>query len=186
MKKLRKRILLMLLFLCGIMTAEAENPAWYNLSHVKGIHAVGLNGGTGWGNTFQVDVFHQYYFHRKWAYITHLQYERGFFNLSGFNAINLMPSIEASVWNPTTWCHLHLTADVILGWDFWNNSTIKSNANGFALGANLGFNFEFLPIPECSILVGAKQGWKYSWLSDKSDYNYFVPQFFVGVKYNIK
>ncbi|MBR6685919.1 MAG: hypothetical protein IKL69_00740 [Paludibacteraceae bacterium] len=81
------------LVLCVILQIYANDA----VRHVKGIHTIGVRGGTGWGDTFIVGISHQYYFHKQWSYVTHIDYERGIFNKSGFNAVNLMPGVEGCV-----------------------------------------------------------------------------------------
>ena len=178
-----KKFLLLLGLMAIVASADAQTN--FGLRHVKGVHTLGVRGGTGWGNTFDVGVSHQYYFHNTWSYVTHLDYERGVFNKSGFNAVNLMPGVEGCVWNPNTWFFLHLTGNAILGWDFWDQPEMQVSDNGFALGVAFGFNLEFYVMPELSFTVAAQQGWKYSWLQN-GGYNYFCPLFSAGIKYNIR
>lgn len=175
----------LLIFIGLTAIVASANAQGLGLRHVKGIHTVGVRGGTGWGDTFIVGISHQYYFHKQWSYVTHIDYERGMFNKSGFNAVNLMPGVEGCVWNPTTWLYLHLTGNAILGWDFWQQKDMVAKDNGFAVGVALGFNLEFYAMPELSFTIAAQQGWKYSFLKN-GDYNYFCPLFSAGIKYNIR
>ena len=82
------------------------------LSHIKGMHAIGIRGGTGLGNTFDVGVMYQYHFSRRWSFTTNVDFEKGSFNNAGFWCVRALPGVECRVWHPTSWFYLHLTGDV--------------------------------------------------------------------------
>lgn len=176
----------------GIMlVALSANAAErYGLTHVKGINTVGVKAGTGWGDTFDVGLTYQYYFHRQWSFITAVDYERGMFDKSGYQSVRLMPGVEYAVWQPSTWLYLHLTGNVIGSYDIWDNPAMQDRYSGFGTGLALGFNLEFYALPELSFTLGAQQGWEYTWLKDPAGnnlgYNYFFPNFSIGIRYNIR
>lgn len=175
-------LLLMAAFsVCIAGSAYASSP----LSHIKGMHAIGIRGGTGLGNTFDVGAMYQYHFSRRWSFTANVDYEKGAFSNAGFWSVKVLPGVECSVWHPASWFYLHLTGDINLGYDNWSNSDIGRSASGFALGLDLGFNLEFYAVPSLSFVLQAQQGWNWGFY-DTGGYNYFHPLFSVGVKYNIK
>lgn len=172
----------LILLPCNI---SAKSSKEFGLTHVKGINSVGLRAGTGWGNTFDVGLSYQYYFHRRWSFITNVDYERGVFNKSGFQAVTLTPGVEASVWHPISWLYIHLHANALVSYDMWEQKDMMENSNGVGVGVVAGFNLEFYTMPELSITVGAQQSWRYTWLPT-GDNNYFSPLFSIGLRYNIR
>lgn len=155
------------------------------LQHVKGMSSVGVYGGTGWGNCFNVGATYNYLFHNRWSVSADLAYERGVFDRSGFQGISLKPGVEAMVWHPATWFYLHLDGGAIVCYDMWKQKDTMENDNGVGVGAYLGFNLDFTVIPQLSIIVRAEQDWRYTWLKS-GGYNYFSPLFGIGLKYNIR
>jgi hypothetical protein len=181
---MRKKI-----FTSCVLFALCIAPLWavspLNLLHIKGTHAVGFRTGTGWGDTFDVGLSYHYYFHRRWSVMGNIDYEKGFFDKSGFWCVNFMPGIEAALWQPTRWLYLHGTANAIVGYDRWDNPDMQKSSDGASLGVALGFNLEFYALPQLSFTLAAQQGWKYSFLNTK-DTHYFCPLFTVGLRYNIQ
>lgn len=177
------------MFALGLLLSLCIAPTWalspLNLLHIKDTHAVGIRAGTGLGDTFNVGLSYQYYFHRRWSVIAHVDYEKGFFDKSGFWCVNVMPGVEAALWQPTRWLYLHANAQAIAGYDCWNNADMQISSQGIAVGACLGINLEFYALPQLSFTLAAQQGWKYSFL-DSGDTHYFCPLFSAGVRYNIQ
>lgn len=154
------------------------------LSHIKGVHDIGVRAGTGLGQTFDIGVLYQYHFSRRWSFVTNVDFEKGKFQNAGYWGVRAAPGAACSVWHPTSWFYLHLLGDINLGYDSWNNPDTKSKSNGFTMGLDLGINFEFYALSELSFVLQAQQGWNWGFYS--SGYNYFHPLFSLGVKYNIK
>lgn len=177
-----------LFFVLIVSACAAFSTALYAaspLTHIKGIHAIGVRGGTGLGDTFDVGVMYQYHFSRRWSFITSVDFEKGVFKNAGYWSIRALPGVECSVWHPASWFYLHLIGDVNLGYDNWENADIERKASGFALGLDLGFNLEFYAVPQLSFVLQAQQGWNWGFYNT-GGYNYFHPLFSVGIKYNIK
>lgn len=172
-----------LLLAIGIASLWALSPL--NLLHIKDTHAVGVRAGTGLGDTFNVGLSYQYYFHRRWSVIANVDYEKGFFDKSGFWCVHVMPGVEAALWQPTNWLYLHATAKAIAGYDHWENADMQLSSQGMAVGACLGVNLEFYALPQLSFALSAEQRWKYSFLSDQN-IHYFSPLFSAGIRYNIQ
>ena len=176
------------IFSCALL-ALCLAPTWavspLNLLHIKGTHAVGVRAGTGWGDTFDIGLSYQYYFHRRWSVVGFIDYERGIFDKSGFWCVNFTPGIEAALWQPTNWLYIHATANALLGYDKWENTELKKNSEGVGIGLALGVNMEFYALPQLSFTLAAQQGWKYSFLSTENT-QYFSPLFTAGVRYNIQ
>ena len=163
------------------LTVYAASP----LTHIKGVHAVGLRGGTGLGDTFDVGVMYQYHFSRRWSVLASVDFEKGVFKNAGYWSVRALPGVECAVWHPVSWFYLHLSGDVNIGYDSWENIDIGRTASGFSLGLDLGFNMEFYAVPQLSFVLQAQQGWNWGFY-DTGGYNYFHPLFSVGIKYNIK
>lgn len=173
------------------LAPAAAFAAESNGTHVRGVHSVGVRGGTGWGNTFDVGVTYQYYFARRWSFFAAFDYERGAFNRAGYQGFRLSPGAEFAVWQPTTWLYLHLTGNILGSYDLWDNDVVNGHYQGGGIGLALGFNLEFYALPELSFTLAAQQGWQYEWLrerntGEKLGMNYFLPLFSLGIKYNIR
>lgn len=181
---MRKKLITswLLLTLC-VAPLWAVSPL--NLLHIKDTHSVGLRAGTGWGDTFNAGLSYQYYFHQRWSVVANIDYEKGFFDKSGFWCVNLMPGVEAALWQPARWLYLHATGNAIVSYDRWDNADMGINSQGIAVGVALGINFEFYALPQLSFTLAAQQGWKYSFL-DTGHSHYFCPLFSAGVRYNIQ
>lgn len=177
------------LFTSWLLLSLCIAPLWavspLNLLHIKGTHTVGFRTGTGWGDTFDIGLSYQYYFHRRWSVVGLFEFEKGFFDKSGFWGINVAPGIEAALWQPTQWLYLHGTANMLVGYDRWENKDLVTNSQGATIGIALGVNAEFYALPQLSFTLAAQQGWKYSFLSTGNT-NYFCPLFTAGVRYNIQ
>ncbi len=177
------------MFTSLVVLALCAPPTWaaskLSLLHIKNTHAIGLTAGTGWGDTFHVGGTYHYYFHRRWSVVGFLDYERGFFEKSGFQCINFMPGIEAAIWQPANWLYIHAMGAAIIGWDNWQNTDMMLSRQGPCVGLALGLNFEFYALPQLSFTLGAGQSWKYCFLSG-GDTNYFSPKFSAGIRYNIQ
>lgn len=180
---MKKRFLLLAatLFITITECVYANSP----LSHINGMHAIGVRGGTGLGNTFDVGVLYQYHFSRRWSFVTNVDFEKGVFDGSRYWSVRALPGVECSVWHPASWFYLHLTGDVNLGYDSWDGIDTGRKTSGFALGLDLGFNLEFYAVPSLSFVLQAQQGWNWGFYST-GGYNYFHPLFSLGIKYNIK
>ena len=183
---MRKRICLLIGMAALALSVQAAGD--FGLQHVKGINSLGLRAGTGWGNTFDVGMTYNYYFHRRWSLSVEADYEHDYFKpYALYNGFRIAPGAEAMVWQATSWLYLHLNAHLLWGWDWWENR-LEENAgkdNGTLLGCDLGFNLEFYAIPDLSFTLGAGQQFRHSWLKEEK-YYYFTPLFQVGVRYNIR
>lgn len=181
---MRKKLITswLLLTLC-VAPLWAVSPL--NLLHIKDTHSVGLRAGTGWGDTFNAGLSYQYYFHQRWSVVANIDYEKGFFDKSGFWCVNLMPGVEAALWQPARWLYLHATGNAIVSYDRWDNADMGINSQGIAVGVALGINLEFYALPQLSFTLAAQQGWKYSFL-DTGHSHYFCPLFSAGIRYNIQ
>ncbi|MCQ2351556.1 MAG: conjugal transfer protein TraO [Paludibacteraceae bacterium] len=180
---MKKRLLILFISVAAIMPGQmfAASP----LSHIKGMHTIGVRAGTGLGNTFDVGILYQYHFARRWSFATNIDYEQGAFEKSKYFGVKVAPGVLCSVWHPTSWFYLHLLGDVNLGYDNWKNPDINSQSDGFTMGLDLGLNLEFFAIPELSFVLQAQEGWNWGFYN-KGGYNYFHPLFSLGIKYNIK
>ena len=181
---MKQKFLFLILFSAITLCAHSSNV---RLRHVAGIKSFGLTAGTGWGNTFDVGVTHNWYFHRRWSVSIEADYERGVFKpYAGFQSFAVRPGMEAMVWQPCSWLYLHLFGHAVWGWDWWSDRFDTSMAdNGTSLGCDLGFNLDFYPISELSILLSARQGFKCAWLQTEKN-TYFSPLFQLGIRYHIK
>lgn len=177
------------LFTSWLLLTISIAPLWavspLSLLHIKDTHTVGLRAGTGWGDTFDVGLSYHYYFHRRWSVVGAFDYEKGFFEKSGFWCVNFMPGIEGAIWQPTRWLYLHGTANALVGYDHWENKDLNKYSHGASVGLALGINLEFYALPQLSFTLAAQQGWKYSFLNTGYTH-YFCPLFTAGVRYNIQ
>ncbi len=182
---MKKKVLTSLAALLLLLPPVYATSSRLSLIHVKNTHSIGLSAGTGWGDTFNIGFSYQYYFHRRWSVVGFFDYERGLFEKSGFWCVNLMPGIEAALWQPTNWLYLHSNMAAIVGYDTWFNNDMQLATQGPAVGVALGVNLEFYALPQLSFTIGAQQGWKYSFLSTGNT-NYFSPNFSASIRYNIQ
>ena len=180
---MKRKILFLFLFFNAMLCTY---PAGVGLRHVAGVKSVGVTAGTGWGNTFDIGFTQNYQVHRRWSVSVELDYERGRFKPDAeYQAFTLKPGVEAMVWQPCSWLYLHLYGHLVWGWDWWNDLRVYgSKDDGTAVGCDLGFNLEFYPINELSILLSARQNFKCAWLHQEKDL-YFSPLFQLGLRYHI-
>lgn len=178
LKKAGNWTIAFVLLMCSFSTAHAQ------LTHVKGVHAVGLRAGTGIGKTFDAGITYNYYWGKHWSVSALVDVETGRYEKSSFTGLTLAPGVEAAVWHPTTWLYLHLNGHFNVGYDWWNNKDSGQSVSGAQVGCDLGMNFEFYALPSLSFTISAQENFNYGFY-DTGDYYYFRPLFMVGVRYNI-
>lgn len=180
---MKKKFLFCSLVLLQVLFSVAYAES--SLSHIKGMHAIGVRAGTGLGQTFDVGLHYQYHFSKRWSVMADVDFEKGKFENAGYWGVKVYPGVECSVWHPASWFYLHLLGDINLGYDDWENKEINQRSSGFTMGLDLGLNFEFYAVPELSFVLQAQEGWNWGFY-DTGGYNYFHPLFSLGIKYNIK
>jgi len=183
---MRKGFLLISVLLLSLpLSVSAKRLHLSSLTHVPGVNSVGVRVGTGWFNGVTAGLTYNYYFHKRWSFLTGVDYEWGRFDRSDLSSVTLRPGVEAAVWQPERWFFMHLTGGALGCYDMWTQRDLGTKNNGWGVGAWLGLNLEFYPAPYLSILIQAEQSWRYTWL-EKGDYNYFSPFFGIGLRYNIR
>ena len=120
---MKKKVLILYFLLASIGFASASD---LHLIHVKGIHSIGLRGGTALFNTWDIGLNYNYCMHRRWVWNTGVDYEEGVFGQSIYRGITVSPGVEFAVWQPCNWLFLNLTSNLNLGWDEWEHKELKS------------------------------------------------------------
>lgn len=166
--------LIIVAFFVSVYSQSAE------LTHVKGVHAVGVRGGIGTKSDYDVGVTYSYYFNSKTALLLEADYERAKFGMSDFSGVVLVsPGVVYSVWNPAVWFYMNLSVGASVGYDNWRCDIVDEEVSGMVYGANVGYSLEFFPSSRISCLLKAQQ-----YLLFGNDDQYLKPLFSVGVRYN--
>lgn len=166
--------LVVVTFFVSVCSQSAE------LTHVKGVHAVGVRGGIGTKSDYDVGVTYSYYFNSKTALLLEADYERAKFGMSDFSGVVLVsPGVVYSVWNPAVWFYMNLSVGASVGYDNWRCDIVDEEVSGLVYGANVGYSLEFFPSSRISCLLKAQQ-----YLLFGNDDQYLKPLFSVGVRYN--
>lgn len=166
--------LIIVAFFVSVYSQSAE------LTHVKGVHAVGVRGGIGTKSDYDVGVTYSYYFNSKTALLLEADYERAKFGMSDFSGVVLVsPGVVYSVWNPAVWFYMNLSVGASVGYDNWRCDIVDEEVSGMVYGANVGYSLEFFPSSRISCLIKAQQ-----YLLFGNDDQYLKPLFSVGVRYN--
>ena len=129
---MRKTIFVLALICCFPLFSNAQ------LTHVQGVNAIGIRGGTGVKGTMNFGLTYNYYVARTLSISAELDYERGKIDNSLFQGYLLSPGVEWSVWNPAKWFYLNLTGGLSAGYDIWKDPTVDAKFQGFTFGGNLG------------------------------------------------
>lgn len=160
------------------MVVHAENMS--SLDHIKGSQSVGVRGGVGTKNKFDVGLTYTFSFNNRFSLTMELDHEEAQFGESKFsNVILVAPGVDFNVWNPTKWFYLSLSAGGALGCDVWKCDDLATKQKGFVAGPQAGVGFEFLPVSFISILAKAQQAALFG-----NESHYFKPNFSLGVRYN--
>ena len=166
--------LIIVAFFVSVYSQSAE------LTHVKGVHAVGVRGGIGTKSDYDVGLTYSYYFNSKTALLLEADYERAKFGMSDFSGVVLVsPGVVYSVWNPAVWFYMNLSVGASVGYDNWRCDIVDEEVSGMVYGANVGYSLEFFPSSRISCLIKAQQ-----YLLFGNDDQYLKPLFSVGVRYN--
>lgn len=166
--------LIIVAFFVSVYSQSAE------LTHVKGVHAVGVRGGIGTKSDYDVGVTYSYYFNSKTALLLEADYERAKFGTSDFSGVVLVsPGVVYSVWNPAVWFYMNLSVGASVGYDNWRCDIVDEEVSGMVYGANVGYSLEFFPSSRISCLIKAQQ-----YMLFGNDDQYLKPLFSVGVRYN--
>lgn len=166
--------LIIVAFFVSVYSQSAE------LTHVKGVHAVGVRGGIGTKSDYDVGLTYSYYFNSKTALLLEADYERAKFGMSDFSGVVLVsPGVVYSVWNPAVWFYMNLSVGASVGYDNWRCDIVDEEVSGMVYGANVGYSLEFFPSSRISCLIKAQQ-----YMLFGNDDQYLKPLFSVGVRYN--
>lgn len=166
--------LIIVAFFVSVYSQSAE------LTHVKGVHAVGVRGGIGTKSDYDVGLTYSYYFNSKTALLLEADYERAKFGTSDFSGVVLVsPGVVYSVWNPAVWFYMNLSVGASVGYDNWRCDIVDEEVSGMVYGANVGYSLEFFPSSRISCLIKAQQ-----YMLFGNDDQYLKPLFSVGVRYN--
>lgn len=166
--------LIIVAFFVSVYSQSAE------LTHVKGVHAVGVRGGIGTKSDYDVGLTYSYYFNSKTALLLEADYERAKFGMSDFSGVVLVsPGVVYSVWNPAVWFYMNLSVGASVGYDNWRCDIVDEEVSGMVYGANVGYSLEFFPSSRISCLIKAQQ-----YMLFGNDDQYLKPLFSVGVRCN--
>lgn len=172
-----KRLFVLTLFCLIFGLAKSEKSG---LDHIKGCQSVGLRGGVGTKNTFNVGITYTYCFSNKLSLTVGLDHEEAVFGHSEFTSLlQLSPALEANVWNPANWFYLSIGGGGAVGYDRWRCEELAAEKKGFVFGPNVGVGFEFVPVSFLSLMLKAQQ---YAMFGN--GVQYLKPQFTFAVRYN--
>jgi len=182
--KMRTKIILVFAFFCFCDCfcgfSQAQKAQKSTLVHVKGCQSLGIHGGVGTKNKYDVGLTYNYVFDKKISLLVELDHEEATFGYSDFvNVLLLSPGIEYNIWNPAKWLYWHIDGGASIGYDKWTADIVNDEVKGFVYGANVGTGFEFLPCSNFSINLKTQQ-----FLLFGNDDNYLKPNFTLGFKYN--
>ena len=150
------------------------------LTHVKGIHAIGLRGGIGTKNKYDVGISYNYHFNPKLSLSVEMDHELAKFGHTDFcNLILFSPGVDYSPVNPGGWSYLTLNLAASVGYDRWTNDYVDEQIAGFVYGANAGIGWEAFPCSFLSIIIKAQQYFLFG-----NDDQYLKPLFTLGIRYN--
>jgi hypothetical protein len=171
------RILAITLMLAAVTATSAKRPT---LIHVKGMQSVGIRGGIGTKNKYDVGLTYNYSFDQKYTLISELDHEEATFGYSDFTNVFLYSvGADYAVWQPTNWCYLNLGLGACVGYDKWHADIVDDTQEGWVYGAQAGMNVEVFPWPFLSFDLKAQQ---YLLFGNKDQY--LKPNFSIGIRYN--
>lgn len=150
------------------------------LTHVKGIHAIGLRGGIGTKNKYDIGLTYHYHFNPKIALSVEMDHEAAKFGYSDFcNIILVSPGVDYSPLNPGGWSYFTLNLAASVGYDVWTCDYVNERKAGFVFGANAGIAWEAFPCSFLSLVLKAQEFFLFG-----NDDQYLKPLFTLGIRYN--
>ncbi len=176
--KNRTNLLVYLLLLAGSFMFSSLQAQ--DLTHVKGIHTIGLRGGIGTKNKCDFGLTYNYHFNPKIALSVEADHEMATFGHSDFtNIILVSPGVDYSPVNPWGWSYITLNLAANIGCDKWECKDLNLEKKGFVYGANAGFCWEVFPWSFLSFALKAQE-----YIVFGNDDQYLKPLFTLGVRYN--
>lgn len=159
---------------------EINKHELITLSHVKGYQSVGLRGGHGTKNRFDIGMTYAYCFNEKMSFLVELDHERALFGNSDFTNLFLVsPGIEHNLMNPVRWFYWHWGMGAAVGIDRWDNRIIHQRVQGWVFGAQVGTGVEFIPWNKFSFVLKGQQ-----YVLFGNDDSYFKPNISLALRYN--
>lgn len=175
----KKEKLLIYLLLLAEMVFHSGLQA-QGLTHVKGIHTVGIRGGIGTKNKYDFGATYHFHFNAKTALCVEADHEVATFGHSDFtNLILLSPGVDYSPANPWGWSYITLNLAASVGWDKWECAELGKEVDGIVYGANAGLSWEVFPWSFLSFQLKAQE-----YILFGNDDQYLKPLFTLGICYN--
>ncbi len=167
--------------MCASSWAEPINQyAAVTLSHVKGCQSVGIRGGHGTKNKFDVGLTYAYCFNEWMSFLVEMDREWASIGNCDFtNLILVSPGIEHNLKNPVPWFYWHWGIGPAVGVDRWDNRIISRREQGAVFGAQVGTGVEFIPWTKFTFVIKAQQ-----YVLFGKDHNYFKPNFSLALRFN--
>lgn len=165
---------------------EINKHELISLSHVKGFQSVGIRGGHGTKNLFDVGATYTYCFNNRLALLVEVDHERwrskqwkNHVNTDFVNVIMLSPGVEHIIINPIPWFYWHWGIGAAIGYDKWSSPSLDIKEAAFCYGAQVGTGVEFMIGSRWSIVVKGQQYILFSKVQ-----NYLKPNFSVAARFN--
>lgn len=154
------------------------------LSHVRGCQSVGIRGGKGTKNLYDLGLTYAYCFNNKLSLLVEVDHERWNskpYEFTQFmNVISVSPGIEHNILNPTKWFYWHWGIGAVVGYDKWTTVTLDNKVDkAFCYGAQAGSGVEFIPWTRCSFVLKGQQYVMFSKVR-----NYLKPNFSLAIRIN--
>lgn len=176
--KTAKRTLVCLLLLAEMLPFYCLQAQ--ELTHVKGIHAIGVRGGIGTKNKYDVGLTYNYHFNSNMALCVEVDHEKAQFGHSEFtNILLLSPGVDYSPFNPWNWSYLTINLSASVGYDRWTCLEIHEKKSGIVYGANTGISWEVIPWHFLSFVIKAQE-----YILFGNNDQYLKPLFTLGIRYN--
>lgn len=176
---MKKKKLFVFLLLLAEMIFLSDLQA-EGLTHVKGIHTIGVRGGIGTKNKYDYGIIYHYHFNAQSALSAEIDHEIATFGHTDFTGIVLLsPGFNYSPANPWGWSYITLNLAASVGWDKWECKEINKEICGIVYGANAGVAWEIYPRSFLSIEIKAQE-----YILFGNDDQYIKPLFSLGVCYN--
>lgn len=188
---MKRKILLSLFFGMASLICfgeEINKHELISLSHVKGFQSVGIRGGHGTKNLFDVGLTYTYCFSNRLALLVEVDHERwkngrirkyDDWDVEHVNYVMLSPGIEHIILNPNKWFFWHWGIGGAIGYDRWKSRYYRLERKGLVYGAQVGTGVEFMPFRHWSFVL---KGQQYVLFSKPK--NYLKPNFSLAFRYN--
>ena len=186
-KRFLVNLFMFVLLVVPCMGEEINEYELGQLSHVRGCQSVGIRGGHGTKNLFDVGLTYTYCFSNKISLLIEVDHERwndypSFAELRTVehtNWVMLSPGFEHNLLNPVKWFYWNWGFGAAVGYDRWKSLRMDYEEKCFVYGMQAGTGLEFMPWTRFSFVLKAQQ-----YLLFSKSANYLKPNFSLAFRIN--